>query len=84
MADKYIVDSKDEHKLFAEMGYFPDGLADIYCETGEIIAGSKKGRDNDNQLIVCSNIGISVCDMVMAREIFNRAVEQCKGLKLKL
>jgi ornithine cyclodeaminase/alanine dehydrogenase len=84
MADKYIVDSIDEHKLFADMGYFPDGLPDIYCETGEIIAGSKKGRDNDNQLIVCSNIGISVCDMVMAREIFNRAIEQGKGLKLKL
>jgi ornithine cyclodeaminase/alanine dehydrogenase len=84
MADKYIVDSIDEHKLFADMGYFPDGLPDIYCETGEIIAGSKKGRDDADQLIVCSNIGISVCDMVMAREIFNRAIEQGKGLKLKL
>lgn len=84
MADKYIVDSIDEHKLFAEMGYFPDGLPDIYCETGEIIAGSKKGRDDADQLIVCSNIGMAVCDVVMAREIFNRAIEQGKGLKLKL
>ncbi|MDN5301201.1 MAG: hypothetical protein PWQ60_715 [Thermoanaerobacteraceae bacterium] len=84
MADKYIVDSIDEHKLFADMGYFPDGLPDIYCETGEIIAGSKKGRDDADQLIVCSNIGMAVCDVVMAREIFNRAIEQGKGLKLKL
>jgi ornithine cyclodeaminase/alanine dehydrogenase len=61
-----------------------DGLPDIYCETGEIIAGSKKGRDDADQLIVCSNIGMAVCDVVMAREIFNRAIEQGKGLKLKL
>jgi len=83
-ADKYIVDSIDEHVLFEQMGYFPDGLPEIYCETGEIIAGLKKGRDNADELIVCSNIGMSVCDAVMAREIFNRALEQGKGLKLKL
>lgn len=41
MADKYIVDSIDEHKLFENMGYFPDGLADITCETGEVIADRK-------------------------------------------
>jgi len=51
-ADKYIVDSIDEHKLFEEMGYFPDGLPDIYCETGEIIAGLKKGREPKDELIV--------------------------------
>lgn len=84
IADKYIVDSKDEHVLFEQMGYFPDGLPEIYCETGEIIASVKKGRDNANELIVCSNIGMSVCDAVMAREIFNRALEQGKGVKLKL
>ena len=72
MADKYIVDSIDEHELFDSMGYFPDGLPEIYCETGEVIAGLKKGRESKDQLIVNSNIGIAVADVVMAREIFNR------------
>jgi len=55
-ADKYIVDSIEEHELFAKMGYFPDGLPKIYGETGEIIAGLKEGRDNKKELIVVSNI----------------------------
>lgn len=83
-ADKYIVDSTDEHKLFAGMGYFPDGLPEIFCETGEVLAGIKKGRESKDELIVCSNIGMSVCDVVVAREIFNRALETGAGRKLPL
>jgi len=49
-ADKYIVDSIEEHELFAKMGYFPDGLPKIYGETGEIIAGLKEGRENEKEL----------------------------------
>jgi ornithine cyclodeaminase/alanine dehydrogenase-like protein (mu-crystallin family) len=84
MADKYIVDSIDEHELFDSMGYFPDGLPEIYCETGEVIAGLKKGRESKDQLIVNSNIGIAVADVVMAREIFNRALDKGVGTKLPL
>lgn len=74
-ADKYIVDSIDEHELFAQMGYFPGGLPKICCETGEVLAGLAPGRERKDELIVCSNIGIAVCDIVLGREIFNRALE---------
>lgn len=83
-ADKYIVDSAEEHELFAGMGYFPDGLPKVYCQTGEILAGVAKGRESKDELIVCSNIGMSVCDVVVAREIFNRALEKGVGRKLPL
>lgn len=83
-ANKYIVDSSAEHELFAEMGYFPDGLPEIYGETGEVLAGLKKGRESKDELIVCSNIGMAVCDMVLAREIFDRALERGVGRKLPL
>lgn len=83
-ADKYIVDSIEEHQLFDRAGYFPEGLPRIACETGEILAGLKPGRENKDQLIVCSNIGMSVCDVVVAREILNRALEQGIGRKLPL
>lgn len=85
-ADKYIVDSIDEHQLFAEMGYFPQdkGLPDVYCQTGEIIAGLVEGRSNPDELIVCSNIGMSVCDVTVARAIFDIALEKGIGQKLAL
>ncbi len=83
-ADKYIVDSKTEHKLFHEMGYFPDGLPNIYCETGEILAGFFKGRENKDESIVCSNIGMSVCDVVLGQYIFKNAIEMNIGRILPL
>jgi ornithine cyclodeaminase/alanine dehydrogenase-like protein (mu-crystallin family) len=83
-ADKYIVDSIEEHKLFASMGYFPEGLPEIDCETGEVLANVKPGRDNQNQLIVCSNIGMAVCDVVVAKEVFDCALRNGLGVKLLL
>ena len=83
-ADKYIVDSIDEHELFAGMGYFPDGLPKVVAETGEVLAGLKKGRENADELIVCSNIGISVNDLVMGEAILKKALEMGVGTKLKL
>ena len=83
-ADKYIVDSIDEHELFASMGYFPEGLPHIVCETGEIIAGLKEGRTSKDEIIVCSNIGISVFDMAVAKLIFDRALENGAGRILPL
>ncbi len=83
-ADKYIVDSADEHRLFADMGYFPDGLPEITCETGEVVAGVERGRESKHELIVCSNIGMAVCDVVVGREVFNRALEKGLGRILPL
>ena len=83
-AHKYIVDSIDEHELFASMGYFPEGLPHIVCETGEIIAGLKEGRTSKDEIIVCSNIGISVFDMAVAKLIFDRALENGAGRILPL
>lgn len=83
-ADKYFVDSIDEHELFEEMGYFPDGLPKIAGETGEILNGSIEGRSNKDEIIVCSNIGMAVCDVVVGKEIFNQALVKDVGTKLKL
>ncbi len=83
-ADKYIVDSIDEHELFDRMGYFPGGLPKIGCETGEVLAGLKPGRENKDEIIVCSNIGMSVCDVVVGKEVLNRALASGFGKILPL
>jgi len=81
-ADRYIVDSADEHRLFADMGYFPGGLPEIACETGEVVAGLTAGRTAPEELIVCSNIGMAVCDVVVGRAVLDRALEAGMGRKL--
>ncbi|HHW95447.1 MAG TPA: ornithine cyclodeaminase family protein [Mogibacterium sp.] len=85
-ADKYIVDSIDEHQLFADMGYFPadKGLPKVYAQTGEILGGLKPGRESKDELIVCSNIGISVNDIAMGQAILSNALEKGVGKMLPL
>lgn len=83
-ADKYIVDSIDEHELFAGMGYFPEGLPKIACQTGEVLAGIAEGRTKDDEIIVCSNIGISTNDVAMGQAILTKALEMGIGAKMKL
>ncbi len=83
-ADKYIVDSREEHELFARMGYFPDGLPTVTCETGELLAGSCHGRESRGELIVCSNIGMAVCDVVVGKKIFINALNNSLGRLLPL
>lgn len=84
LADKYIVDSIEEHELFNQMGYFPDGLPSITSETGEVLAGVKPGRENSDQLIVNSNIGMAVCDVTVGRAIYDRALSTSVGTRLEL
>jgi len=83
-ADKYIVDSAAEHELFRDMGYFPDGLPEITCETGELLAGLREGRTSADELIVCSNIGMSVCDVAVGKAILENAMAMGLGVKLPL
>lgn len=83
-ADRYIVDSADEHRLFAEMGYFPGGLPTIACQTGEVLAGLAVGRRSPDELIVCSNIGMSVLDVALGKAILSRALELGLGVRLPL
>lgn len=85
-ADKYIVDSIEEHQLFADMGYFPadKGLPEVHAQTGEILAGTRPGRESDDELIVCSNIGISVNDIAVGHSIMMKAFERGAGTILPL
>jgi ornithine cyclodeaminase/alanine dehydrogenase-like protein (mu-crystallin family) len=75
-ANKYIVDSIEEHELFEAMGYFPDGLPKIAAETGEVLAGLKPGRESADEIIVNSNIGMAVCDIAVGKSILDRAQQQ--------
>ena len=57
-ADKFFLDSTDEHELFNEAGYLPLDRPEIDAETGEVLAGLKPGRTSRDELIVISNTGM--------------------------
>ena len=58
-ADIYTADSKEQHEMLANYGYFPYGLPKIYAELGAVAAGVKPGRTSKDQIIVSSNVGMA-------------------------
>lgn len=83
-ADKYLVDDSKAHNLFITYGYYPDGLPNIYAETGEMVAGIKKGRENKDEIIMINNVGMAVDDAMMARPLVDIAIERKMGRLIPL
>jgi len=83
-ADKFLVDSHEEMKYFMTVGYLANGLPDLHAEIGEVVAGLKPGRANDDELIIDMNIGMGVEDVVVGKEIFERSVSAGRGTILPL
>jgi len=83
-SDKYIVDSYDQMLYFNTLGYYEGGLPDVYGELGEVIAGMKKGRESDKELIVNNNIGMAIEDIILGKAVFEIALQQGIGRKLPL
>lgn len=57
---------------------------DLYGELGEVINGKKPGRENDSEIIFFSPIGMGIEDVIVAREIFDRAEAEGAGTRLTL
>lgn len=83
-ADKYYVDSKEQHELLIDYGYYPYGLPKITGETGAMAAGLVPKRENRDELVIINNVGIATEDMMCAKIIFERALEKDIGIKLPL
>jgi ornithine cyclodeaminase/alanine dehydrogenase-like protein (mu-crystallin family) len=72
-ADKFVTDSWDQTKHFHEQGAFPEGMPILYAELGEIVAGKKKGRENNRERILAINIGLALEDVIVADLVYQKA-----------
>jgi ornithine cyclodeaminase/alanine dehydrogenase len=83
-ADRYYVDSIEQHELLKGYGYYPWGLPTITGETGALAAGLVPGRKDKDDLLIFNNVGMAVEDMLCAKIIFERALKMNLGVKLPL
>ncbi|MBT8161772.1 MULTISPECIES: hypothetical protein [Arthrobacter] len=65
-------------------GLLPDGLPAIAAETDGVVAGVKPDRENSEENIANSNIGVVVCDVTVGRALYDRAVAGQVGTILAL
>jgi ornithine cyclodeaminase/alanine dehydrogenase len=83
-ADKFITDSWDQTVYYTKQGAFPDGLPELYAELGDIVCGSKPGRENTVERILAINIGLALEDVIVANRVYEIASERGGYQKLTL
>ena len=59
-------------------------LSQVHAELGEIVAGRKCGRSNDDEIIVFDSTGTALQDVAAAAVVYERAIETSKGERVKL
>jgi ornithine cyclodeaminase/alanine dehydrogenase-like protein (mu-crystallin family) len=78
-ADKVLVDSWAQNKHRGELSVLVQERKftekDLYGEVGEVVAGVKKGRENDQQIIVSCLIGLGSHDVGCAQHVYQKAKE---------
>ena len=56
----------------------------IYASIGEVIAGLKKGRTNNQEITVFDSTGLAIQDLASARFVYDKCVKKGLGTKIKL
>jgi ornithine cyclodeaminase len=82
--DRIIVDDKRPFATEEVQRRFTAGLPRIDGELGAVITGRIKGRSNPEERIIILNLGSAACDVVVATEVYKRAIRRNLGVKNKL
>jgi len=84
-ADKVLVDSwaqnrhRGELSVLVEEGRFTEDR--LYGEVGEVVAGKKTGRDNNEQILVACLIGLGSHDVGCAHFVYHEAEKRGMGTR---
>lgn len=83
-ADKIVCDEWEvvKHRSQTLCRMYKEGLLkdeDIYANLSELIAGTKIGRDNDDEFIYFNSVGLSYIDINFANYIFHEACKRGLG-----
>jgi ornithine cyclodeaminase/alanine dehydrogenase-like protein (mu-crystallin family) len=88
-ASKIVVDSREG--VLAEAGDLLVAIkhgviqeSDIYAEIGEIAAGLKAGRENDEEITYFKSVGNAVQDAAVAQLIYRNAIKNNLGVEIDL
>ena len=79
--DKVVVDDWAQFCAFTKKIYKP--LPQPFAEVGEIVAGQKPGRQNDQETIINFNVGLAIHDIVVGSRVLEKAKEMGIGVELE-
>lgn len=80
---KLATDDLSQMEYYRGVGYFQD-TPTPYADLGEIAAGKKPGRENDEERAISMNLGLALDDMATAILIYRKAKQKGIGIELPL
>lgn len=86
-ASKFVVDDWEQYAyaMFGPGRYYKDrGGFEPYAQLGEVVMGTKVGREDDNEIIVAANMGIALQDISLGQEILRVSATKNLGQTLSL
>ena len=81
--DKLATDDAAQMRYYRGEGYFRD-TPEPYADLGDIVVGTKPGRETEEERTVCINLGLALEDITTAALVYDRAVADGIGTKLPL
>lgn len=84
---KIVVDDYEQAKHSGEInvplsqGVITEG--DIYASLGEIVAGKKRGRENDEEITLFDSTGLAIQDIATASKVYEFALKKGLGVKFR-
>jgi ornithine cyclodeaminase/alanine dehydrogenase len=81
--DKFCTDDLAQLEHYCSIGYFQD-IPKVHATLGELLTGSKPGRESRSERTIACNLGLALDDMATAPLVYRRAVERGLGTWLPL
>ena len=82
-ADKFCTDDTAQLLHYRQVGYFQQ-IPAVHADLGELVTGSKAGRQSPDEKTFTANLGLAIDDMAVAPLIYRQAVEKGIGTWLPL
>ncbi|HKC88666.1 MAG TPA: ornithine cyclodeaminase family protein, partial [Blastocatellia bacterium] len=88
-ASKIVVDSREAAMaeagdLIVAIGRGEIRPSDVYAEIGEIAAGLKPGRQDDDEITYFKSVGNAAQDAAVAQAVYQRALREGLGVDVDL
>lgn len=81
--DRIATDDHAQFQYYRTLGYFQH-TPDPYADLGELVGGTRPGRERDDERTMAMNLGLALDDMAVAPEVYRRARERGLGTRLAL
>ncbi|MDQ6799771.1 MAG: ornithine cyclodeaminase family protein [Acidobacteriota bacterium] len=82
-SSKVVTDVTEQCRTIGDLHHAIDAGAmraeDVYAELSEIVAGKKRGRERDDEVIIFDSTGMALQDVAAAAIVYERAVAAGRG-----